>query len=55
VLLLDVQNLAMKYDIMPVVKVVYKDRIQLEHDIPPPHILANGMGKPVGIMGITHT
>ena len=45
--LLDVHNLAMKYDMMPVVKAVYKDRIRLEHDIPPPRIL-DAIRKSVG-------
>lgn len=45
--LLDVHNLAMKYDMMPVVKAVYKDRIWLEHDIPPPPIL-DAIRKSVG-------
>jgi hypothetical protein len=37
--LMDIHNLAMKYDMMLVVKAVYKDRIRLGCDLPPPCIL----------------
>jgi len=37
--LIDIQNLAMKYDMIPVVTAVYRDRIQLERELPPSRML----------------
>ncbi len=37
--IIDIQNLAMKYDMTPVIKTIYRDRIQLEHELPSSRML----------------
>jgi len=37
--LIDIQNLAMKYDMIPVARAVYRNRIQLERELPPSRML----------------
>ena len=37
--LIEIQNLAMKYDMTPVVKAIYRDRIRLERVLPPSRML----------------